>query len=489
MTVSLQARLVGSLSAVAFVALAVASTTTYGVFVRSQSNQIDGGLQRSHEPIEELVAGNQPDLERAIEQAAPGTFVALTDADGGVRFIIPARERGHAAVTTDIAEFADLTWPDDQTIGLADPAVFRTAEGDTDDERIRLRISQLDDGSVLFIGQALHEFDEARHRLLLTELVVAVAALLVAAGVGWWLVQVGLRPLHRVEQTALAIAADGDLVQRAPGADSGTEVGRVATALNTMLDRIRDAFDSRDATEAELRASEERMRRFVADVSHELRTPLAAVTAYTELFDRGARNHPEDLDRAMHGIASETARINELVEELLLLARLDEGRPVGNSTVDLSEVVVDAIRTARAVAPDYPIALTVDDIVTVVGDAPRLRQVIDNLIANVRTHTPPGTRTSIRLASDGRRATITVADNGPGMPNDQAARAFERFYRADTSRSRGSGGSGLGLSIVDALVAAHHGSVRLDTQPGNGVTITIDLPVAARANTPSEDNH
>ncbi|MCU1360367.1 MAG: Sensor protein, partial [Ilumatobacteraceae bacterium] len=462
MTFSLRARLVGSVTAVAFVAVAVAGTTTYELFARTQSNQIDAGLQRAHEPIEELVSTDQTDLERGIEQAAPGTFVALTDPDGTVRFTIPARERGHDPLTTDLEPYATLTWPAGQVIGGPDPAVFRTADAPTGDQRMRLRISRLDNGSILFIGQSLEEFDEARQRLLAIELVVALAALAISAAVGWWLVRVGLRPLHRVEQTALAIADGGDLVQRAPGADSATEVGRVATALNTMLDRIHEAFDQRDTTEAELRASEERMRRFVADVSHELRTPLAAITAYAELFERGARNHPDDLDRALRGISSETHRINEMVEELLLLARLDEGRPLGNATVDLSEVVVSAIGAARAVAPDYPIALKVDDIVSVRGDSARLRQVLDNLIANVRTHTPPGTRTSIQLASQDHDAVITIADDGPGMATDQAARAFERFYRADTSRSRTSGGSGLGLAIVDALVAAHHGTVSLD---------------------------
>jgi two-component system, OmpR family, sensor kinase len=325
----------------------------------------------------------------------------------------------------------------------------------------------------------LHEVAEARRQLLAIELVVAAAALAIAAAAGWWLVQVGLRPLRRVELTALSIADGGDFDHRAPGADEDTEVGRVAAALNTMLDRIHASFEERDSTEAALRESGERMRRFVADVSHELRTPLAAVSAYTELFERGARSHPEDLERALHGIAAETARMNDLVEELLLLARLDEGRPLEHVTVDLSELLVEAIGTARTVAPDYPTALSMARVVTTTGDPGRLRQVIDNLIANVRTHTPPGTVTEIELRTDAEMAVITVSDNGPGMPEEQASRVFERFYRADQSRSRASGGSGLGLSIVHALVRAHGGTVRVESAPGQGFRIIVMLPLLA----------
>ena len=201
---------------------------------------------------------------------------------------------------------------------------------------------------------------------------------------------------------------------RAPGADDRTEVGRLAAALNTMLDRIHESFDERDATEAALRESQQRMRRFVADVSHELRTPLAAVTAYAELLERGARTRPDDVDRAIHGIAVESGRMNELVEELLLLARLDEGRPLEQVTVDLAALLVDAARTARTVAPDHPVALSITEVVTVTGDATRLRQVVDNLLANVRTHTPPGTTTSIALTTNGPRPSSSSPTTVPG---------------------------------------------------------------------------
>lgn len=220
------------------------------------------------------------------------------------------------------------------------------------------------------------------------------------------------------------------------------------------------------------------MRRFVADVSHELRTPLAAVTAYTELFERGARDHPEDLERAIHGIGAETSRMNELVEELLLLARLDEGRPLDQQPVDIAELLVEAIRTARAVAADFPISLSISDVVVVTGDATRLRQVIDNLLANVRSHTPKGTRSTIDLRMDGDQAEVTVRDDGPGMNPDEAALVFERFYRTDTSRSCRSGGAGLGMSIVEAIITSHHGTVELTASRGQGVTVTVRLPMS-----------
>jgi two-component system OmpR family sensor kinase len=245
-----------------------------------------------------------------------------------------------------------------------------------------------------------------------------------------------------------------------------------------MLQRIRGAFAERDAKERALQESEARMRRFVADVSHELRTPVAAVTAYAELYERGARDRPADLERALQGIALESRRMGELVEELLLLARLDEGRPLELRTVDLVDVVVDAVAAARAVAASHTFMLRVEDAVLVSGDVGRLRQVVDNLLANARTHTPAGSTVRVTVGAAGGLARVTVADDGPGMAPADAARVFERFYRADPSRARTSGGAGLGMSIVAALVAAHGGHVHVDTAPGAGFAVTVTLPLA-----------
>jgi len=252
----------------------------------------------------------------------------------------------------------------------------------------------------------------------------------------------------------------------------------LARALNVMLGRIETAFSERDATEAQLRESESRMRQFVADASHELRTPLAAISAYAELFERGASTRADDLDRVMSGIHHEAGRMGRLVEDLMLLARLDEGRPIEHEQVELVGLAADAARMAQTVAPQWPITLQADSPIEIVGDAQRMRQVLDNLLSNVRSHTLPGTTAVINLATDQAEAVITVTDNGPGLDNDQLVRVFERFYRADPSRSRLSGGAGLGLSIVASIVRAHGGTVSAASQSQGGAQFTVRIPLS-----------
>ena len=218
------------------------------------------------------------------------------------------------------------------------------------------------------------------------------------------------------------------------------------------------------------------MRRFVADASHELRTPIAATGAYAELFERGARDNPADLERTMRGIRTESARMAALVDDLLLLSRLDSEPAIDRQPVDLSEVIADSVEAARLIAPDYAIELRAPDPVTVLGDRSRLRQVIDNLLANVRTHTPPSTHTLVQVARDGDDVVVEVIDDGPGLTSAEASAAFDRFYRGDPSRSRQTGGSGLGLAIVDALVRAHDGTTKLESEPGAGVHVIVRLP-------------
>jgi two-component system, OmpR family, sensor kinase len=331
-------------------------------------------------------------------------------------------------------------------------------------------------GFVVVVAQPLSAIDGTLGRLLDVELAVTAAALAAALLIGWWLVRIGLRPLRAVEATAAAIAA-GEMDQRVPGAEANTEVGRLARALNVMLGRIQSAFGQRDATEAELRESEGRMRQFVADASHELRTPLAAISAYAELFERGASRRADDLERVMTGIATEAGRMGHLVEDLLLLARLDEGRPLERRPVELVALAGEAAQTARTVAPGWPVMLAARQPVEVTGDGPRLRQVLDNLLSNVRDHTPAGTTTELAIAREGDVAVITCSDDGPGLDADSARRAFERFFRADPSRSRQHGGAGLGLSIVESIVRAHGGTVAAEARPGGGVTFRVRLPV------------
>jgi two-component system OmpR family sensor kinase len=219
----------------------------------------------------------------------------------------------------------------------------------------------------------------------------------------------------------------------------------------------------------------------VGDASHELRTPIAAVSAYAELFERGAAGNADDLSRVMQGIRSETARMERLVADLLTLARLDEGQPIEHVPVELVTVCAEAVQTARTVAPEWPVTLTAAHPVEVEGDPHRLRQVLDNLVSNIRSHTPPGTQAQVSVEQAGQQAVITVSDRGPGLPSDEASRVFERFFRSDPSRSRGHGGAGLGLSIVDAIVEAHRGTVMASSAPGEGMTITVRLPLAPAA--------
>jgi len=340
--------------------------------------------------------------------------------------------------------------------------------GDTS-YRVRASVEVGHPQDVFVIATSLHDVSETLHRLLLVEVLVTLAALGAIAGLGLWVVRLGLRPLREIEATAATIAA-GDLSRRVERAESRTEVGRLGLSLNAMLAQIETAFRARER-------SEQRLRRFVADASHELRTPLAAVRAYAELFGRGAAARPDDLARSMAGITREAERMSLLVDDLLLLARLDEGRPLARDRVDLAEVVQEAVDAARVVDTARPIDVSLEP-VTVLGDRDRLRQVLDNLFANVRAHTPPGTHVHVDLHRSDGAADLSVSDDGPGLTEEQAAQAFERFYRVDTSRARASGGVGLGLSIVAAVAQAHGGEAEARPRPGGGATFVVRIPAS-----------
>ncbi|MCU1673928.1 MAG: ATP-binding protein [Frankiales bacterium] len=335
-------------------------------------------------------------------------------------------------------------------------------------------------GGAAAVAADLSEVGRTLHRLALLELGIGAAVLLLFAGIGYGVVRTSLRPLVEVEQTAQGIAA-GDLTRRVPEHDPRTEVGRLSRALNAMLGQIEQAFHAQQASETAARASEERMRRFVADASHELRTPLTSIRGFAELYRQGAVPVGPDLDRVMGRVEGEAARMGLLVEDLLLLARLDQQRPLQQEPVDLLVLAADAVHDAQAVAPERAIALDVAayDAPVVIGDDARLRQVFANLLGNALTHTPAGTPVTVRVSSGDGTAAVEVRDEGPGLSPEAAARAFERFYRADASRTRAQGGSGLGLSIVAALVAAHGGSMELDTAVGHGATFRVVLPLAA----------
>ena len=349
--------------------------------------------------------------------------------------------------------------------------------------------------------------------LVRVDLVVSIVVIIVLAIVGVAVVRSNLRPLDDIEETAEDIAA-GHLDRRVPDRDPRTEVGRLGRSINAMLTQIESAFHDRQESEEAAVQSEERMRRFIADASHELRTPLTAIRGFAEYYrqrggvatpdaeTRGSLS-PEDLNRIMQRVESEAARMGVLVEDLLLLARMDQQRPLERRPVDLLVLAADSVQDARMIAPGRPVRLTVEPggAFLVLGDEVRLRQVVGNLMSNALTHTPDGTAIDVRLSSgfvsgpppypgapapSVPAAVLEVADRGPGLTPDQARRVFERFYRADQARNRKSGGSGLGLAIVSALVAAHGGTATVDSAPGQGATFRITLPLAPGAGAPDE---
>ena len=471
---SLRLRLLLAVGVVAGLALLVADAATYTALRSQLYQRVDQSLDTSAAAIEQILLSSGLPGDANVAVLAPGTFVEVRDGTGNVVGVPVAAHvaGGRAEIPALPAAIGGLSVSANG--GRTDVAVYFTVKSaDAGGPPFRVRASVLPNGEQLIVAVPLTNTVDTLHRLLAIELAVSAGALVVAAVVGWWLVRVGLAPLAEIKQTAAEIA-DGQLDRRVPGEDDDTEVGQLARALNVMLGRIESAFAQRDATEA-------RLRRFVADASHELRTPLAAVMAYSEMFQRGASERPADLARLLAGIQAETARMSKLVEDLLLLARLDEGRPLEHRPVELVGLTAQAVETATAVGPEWPVRLQADRPVEVVGDEGRLRQVVDNLLANVRAHTPPGTSTSVRVGLEGDQAVIEVADDGPGLTDEQAGRVFERFYRADPSRSRQRGGSGLGLSIVAAIVAAHGGRVAVSTgsAESHGATFTVHLPTVS----------
>jgi two-component system OmpR family sensor kinase len=386
----------------------------------------------------------------------------------------------------------------------------------------RMLVTVLPNGSVLQVAQRMSGIDLAIARLVWVDVLVGTAVLIALAAVGAALVRQSLIPLVQIERTAAAIAA-GDLTQRVPdpepdGNGPTTELGRLSRALNAMLTQIEAAFTARaiseaaarsaeaaardaasaardaaaDARASEARAvlSEAKMRQFVADASHELRTPLTSIRGFAELYRQGAVTDPEDVATLVRRIEDEAARMGLLVEDLLLLARLDRERPLTLGPVELPVLAVDAVEAARATAPDRKIQLDIRDAperLIANGDDARLRQVIGNLMMNAVVHTPPDASVTLRLyAAPGDRAVIEVADTGPGISPDQREHVFERFYRADGARTRRTDrtatGTGLGLAIVAAIVRAHHGSVEVLSEPGQGATFRVTLPALAPAN-------
>ena len=497
---SLRARLLLAVGVVALLALFAADLATYTQLRSFLYNRVDQDLAQSAPHYEQQAGEGDDDNDGPPANPQPGGGPQ----GGGPEYRLTlfgevVTPTGHAVgavistayyngknytptIAANITGFS--TGPNGDQI-----AYFTTSSTTSGEPEFRVLAEKLKSGDILIIAEPSDDVTATLNALELVEIIVSSAALVAAILLGWWLVRRGLRPLMAMERTAESIA-EGELDERVPGANESTEVGRLANTLNVMLSRIQQAFAQRDATEADLRATEERLRRFVADASHELRTPIAAVSAYAELFERGASSRPEDLSRVLQGIRAETGRMGRLVEDLLLLARFDEGIPLSLGSVELVSLAADAVKTAAAVGPQWPVKLVASNPVEVTGDGLRLRQIVDNFLSNVRAHTPPGTTTTVSVGTDGDMAVIKVEDTGPGFTEEQAAKVFERFYRTDSSRSRSHGGAGLGLSIAASIALAHGGTIEATPARGGGAVFSVRIPIAGpetrdNGNTPS----
>ncbi|MGZ4786617.1 MAG: ATP-binding protein [Acidimicrobiales bacterium] len=396
-------------------------------------------------------------------------FVAVLAKDGTVLYQqLPNLRDG------DPAPKIDASVAISRAVGVGQPLKpYTVGAEDGSGLRYRLAAQQTATGSYAVVAIPMREADATLSRLIWVEVAATAAVLVVLGLVAFWVIRLGLRPIDRMTATADAIA-EGDLSRRVEVGPPTTEAGRLGLALNGMLHQIEGAFEERQA-------SEDRLRRFIADASHELRTPLTSIRGYTELYRSGAVTEGPGLADAMRRIEGESVRMGELVDDMLLLARLDQGRPLDIGPVDVAGLARDSVSDARAVEPDRLITLQAPDTpVIVTGDEQRLRQLLANLLANARQHTSPDTPVEVTVSASAGTATIEVADRGPGIEAEDAQRIFERFYRADPSRvRRGSdGGAGLGLSIVAAVAAAHHGRASVETAPGHGARFRVELPLA-----------
>jgi two-component system OmpR family sensor kinase len=447
------------LTAVVVALVAVVGALAGLVFVATLEHRLVADIDSQLREVPEAVTRQTAtELRR---QLAPGVF--------DVRRVAFVRiSPGGAVISSVPSGPADQPDPLPDVVGLGAPAGPETV-GSLGDGGPRYRVvtSTLPAGGTLVTAISLADVDatvsDARQILL----VAGLAAVAAVAMAGWWAIRLGLRPVDRMVDTAQRIA-EGNITERVAVARPDSEVGRLGTALNRMLDRLEEAFAARTA-------SEERMRRFVADASHELRTPLTAIRGYAELY--AGSDDPAERSMAMGRVGQAAVRMGGLVDDLVMLARLDQGRPLESEAVDLGRVVADAAADARTISPERAVHVEAPDgSALVTGDRARLRQVVDNLLANVREHTPDGTRVELRVAGDDDQVTVTVGDDGPGMTDEEATRAFDRFWQGPATDAHPRRGTGLGLAIVADLVRAHGGTIGLDSAPGVGTRVTIRLP-------------
>jgi two-component system, OmpR family, sensor kinase len=485
--VPLRARLVAIITTLLLVGLAAAAVVTVTVLRANLIGQVDRQLEvSSHDLAQRTVdqlTGSRP---RSDSNVLPSDYYVRVQVSGvGVEEIMSPR-------TAEEVGRPRLGNVDLSTLSDADAKPVTVPGNGGDEGHVRWRATTLPvrspvDGQVLGAVTVALPMVGVDETLEATSKLIALAGLLIVVVGGlaaWFAVRRSLAPLREIEATAGAIA-DGDLSRRIPALPTTTEVGSVARSLNVMLAQIEESFAARTA-------SEQRMRRFISDASHELRTPLSTIRGYGELYRMGGVP-AEKLPQALGRIESEATRMGNLVEDLLQLARLDEGRPLVLTDVDLTAVARDSAADLHAQSSDRPVTvIPLDDggawpgPVVVRADRDRISQVVANLMGNVLQHTPAGTpvELAVGLVEPGW-AGLEVRDHGPGIAEEDAARVFERFYRVDPSRTRSSGGSGLGLAIVASIVGAHGGAVRVVPTPGGGTTVQVALPTPEPADRPS----
>jgi two-component system OmpR family sensor kinase len=474
---SLRARLLAVLIALLAVVCLVVGVVAVTALDSFLLGQLDRQLVQAAERSAGAFGGGPPPDEagQGGPRGGPGFLDARGQGAGTLGAQVVDGEVDRAGVVGERGN--DLAVPSSEWPELADlPAdqVPRTRDlGGLGEYRLIAATTQ--SGDVIVTGLPLRDADAAVLRLAGVVALVAAIGLLIAGVAGAGIVRLTLRPLSRVADTATRVAelpldrGEVALAERVPDTDPRTEVGRVGNAFNRMLGHVAGALAARQA-------SETRVRQFVADASHELRTPLAAIRGYAELTRRTTEPVPPEIVHAMGRVESEATRMTTLVEELLLLARLDAGRQPGRDPVDLSRLLVDMLSDAHVAGPGHKWQLELpEEPVTVTGDLAQLHQVVANLLANARTHTPPGTTVTVGLTTAPGESVLTVADDGPGIPAELRPEVFVRFARGDASRSRGTGSTGLGLAIVAAVVQAHGGTVTVDSEPGRTV-FTVRLP-------------
>ncbi len=466
MTQSLRGRLLIGVISLVVLGLLIADTATYAALQSSLISQLDDQIKSGHNAAISGLGGPNEGPGPSGSGLPAGTVIELLSPSGAVLLA----KRLEVPGSTASSAMPDL--PEHLPAASEKAPAFLTLAGTGGVRQYRAAIWPEDffSGNYVVLAIPMTGVLSTLSRLLELEAVISAGVVVATAILALLIIRISLRPLEKMGTVANEIAA-GDLSRRVEPATGKTEIGRLGLALNGMLSQIESAF-------AERTASNGRLRRFVADASHELRTPLTSIRGYSEMLRRGAAESPTDAELARRRIEEEAIRMTGLVDDMLVLARVDQGRPLDHEPVDLQAIAGDAAADARAVAPQRDINLTVPGRVVVNGDDTRLRQVVGNLVRNALVHTPPKTPIDISLSTEDSVARLSVADHGPGLAADDIDRIFEPFYRADPSRSRDSGGAGLGLSIVSAVVTAHGGHVKVRETEGGGATFEVELPLA-----------